>query len=117
MSTIVYTIVIGVYQGVIMDFLSVRELRASSRNIWQKLSHDGKMVITNNGKPTALLLDISNEDLEETLMTLQQVKAMRLFNQMRTEAQKRGFLSKKEIEAEIRAARAGMKVRKKTAKC
>ena len=57
-----------------MDFLSVRELRASSRNIWRKLSQDGKMVITNNGKPTALLLDISNEDLEETLLVLRQVK-------------------------------------------
>jgi len=32
-----------------MDFLSVRELRASSKNIWRKLSKDGKMVITNNG--------------------------------------------------------------------
>jgi hypothetical protein len=100
-----------------MDFLSVRELRASSRNIWQKLSRDGKMVITNNGKPTALLLDISNEDLEETLVTLQQVKAMRLFNQMRAQAHKRGFLSGKEIEAEIKAARAGMKTLKKTVKC
>jgi len=96
-----------------MDFLSVREFRSSSRNIWEKLSQDGKMVITNNGKPTALLMDISNEDLEETLLTLQQVKAMRLFNQMRAQAQKRGFLSKKEIEAEIQAARAGMKAPKK----
>jgi len=67
------------------------------------------MVITNNGKPTALLLDISNEDLEETLLTLQQVKAMRLFNRMRTEAERRGFLSEKEIEAEIQAARAQTK--------
>ena len=95
--TIVYTI------G--MDFLSVREFRASSSNIWRKLSHDGKMVITNNGKPTALLLDISNEDLEETLLALRQVRAMRLFNQMRNDAQKRGFLSDEEIEAEIQAAR------------
>ena len=92
-----------------MDFLSVREFRASSRNIWQKLSRDGKMVITNNGKPAALLLDISGEDLEETLITLQQVKAMRLFNQMRAQAQKRGFLSKKEVETEIQAARFDMK--------
>ena len=92
-----------------MDFLSVREFRASSRNIWRKLSQDGKMVITNNGKPTALLLDISNEDLEETLMNLRQVKAMRLFNRMRNDAERRGFLSEKEIESEIQAARAGMK--------
>jgi hypothetical protein len=92
-----------------MEFLSVREFRASSRNIWRKLSHDGKMVITNNGKPTALLLDISNENLEDTLLTLRQVKAMQLFNRMRAEAQERGFLSENEIEAEILAARAEIK--------
>jgi len=89
-----------------MDFLSVREFRASSQDIWRKLSKDGKLVITNNGKPTALLLDIKNEDLEETLLTLRQVKAMRLFNRMRADAESRGWLSKEEIEAEIKAARA-----------
>ena len=88
-----------------MDFMTVREFRASSRTIWRKLSQDGKMVITNNGKPAALLLDIRNEDLEETILTLRQVKAMRLFNSMRSNAQQRGFLSEKEIEAEIQAAR------------
>ncbi|MCL2068175.1 MAG: type II toxin-antitoxin system Phd/YefM family antitoxin [Treponema sp.] len=100
-----------------MDFLSVREFRASSGSIWQKLSRDGKMVITNNGKPTALLLDISNEDLEETLLTLRQVRAMRLFNNMRSYAQKRGFLSEKEIKAEIQAARSASKKRNKAVPC
>jgi len=99
-----------------MDFLTVREFRASSRNIWQKLSQEGKMVITNNGKPTALLLDISNADLEETLLTLQQVRAMKLFNRMREEAERRGFLSEKEIEAEIKSARASIKTKKKAVK-
>ena len=92
-----------------MEFLSVREFRSSSRNIWRKLSHDGKMVITNNGKPTALLLDISNEDLKDTLLTLRQVRAIQIFNSMRAEAEKRGFLSEEEIEAEIQAARAKIK--------
>ena len=82
-----------------MDFLSVREFRASSGKIWQKLTQDGKLVITNNGKPTALLLDLSNEDLEETLLALRQVMAMRLFNRMRSDAEKRGFLTEKEIES------------------
>jgi hypothetical protein len=63
------------------------------------------MVITNNGKPTALLLDISNEDLEETLLALRQVRALRLFNSMRADAQRRGFLSEQEIDTEIKAAR------------
>ena len=111
MATIVYTIV---KRKKDMDFLSVREFRASSRNIWRKLSEDGKIVITNNGKPTALLLDISNEDLEETLLTLRQVRAMRLFNRMRAAAEKRGFLSEEEIEAEIQAGRAEIKAREET---
>ena len=111
--TIIYTIVYTVATRMVkMDFLSVREFRASSRNIWRKLSEDGKMVITNNGKPTALLLDISNDDLEETLLTLRQARAMRLFNSLRADAERRGFLSEKEIEAEIQAARAEMKSRK-----
>jgi PHD/YefM family antitoxin component YafN of YafNO toxin-antitoxin module len=95
-----------------MDFLSVREFRASSRNIWQKLSKDGKLVITNNGKPSALLIDISNEDLEETLLTLQQIRAMRLFNRMRAEAERR---SEEEIEEEIKAARTELKAKKEKA--
>jgi len=92
-----------------MDFITVREFRASSRNIWRKLSKDGKVVITNNGKPTALLIDISNEDLEYTLLSLRQARALHLFNNMRSQAEKRGFLSEEEIEAEIQAARADMK--------
>ena len=88
-----------------MDFLSIREFRASSRDMWRKLSQDGKMVITNNGKPTALLLDISNEDLEETLLALRQVRTIRLFNSMRADAERRGFLTEQEIEAEIQATR------------
>ena len=96
-----------------MDFLSVREFRASSRNIWRKLAQEGKMVITNNGKPTALLLDISNEDLEETLLALQQVRTMRIFNRTREDAQRRGFLSEKEIDAEIKAARSEMESQEK----
>ena len=100
-----------------MDFLSVREFRASSRIIWQKLSQDGKMVITNNGKPAALLLDLTKEDLEETLTTLRQAKAIRLFYRIRTEAEKRGFISKQEIETEIKAARSDIKKRKKMQQC
>jgi len=99
-----------------MEFLSVRELKTSSSNIWQKLTKDGKIVVTNNGKPAALLLDIHNDDLEEILLTLQQVKTLRLFNRMRAEAEQRGFLSGKEIEAEIQAARKEIKIKEKTKK-
>jgi len=58
-------------------------------------------------------MDLSSGDLEETLDALRQVRVLRLFNQLRTEAEKRGFLSETEVEAEIRAARAKMKTQGK----
>ena len=63
------------------------------------------MVITNNGKPSALLLDIGDGDLEETLKAVRQAKTMMAFNSMRGKAAAKGYLSEEEIEAEIAAAR------------
>ena len=88
-----------------MEFLSVRDFRTSPRNTWKKLSQNGEIVITNNGKPTAIMLNIENGDFEEVLRTIRQAKAMRALNAIRIEATQRGFLSDEEIEAEIQAYR------------
>jgi hypothetical protein len=82
-------------------------LRTTPRSVWEDLSEDGEVVITNNGKPTALLFDIGDGDLEETLKAVRQAKAMIAFNSMRAKAAEKGFLSEEEIEAEIAAARRG----------
>jgi hypothetical protein len=42
-----------------MKFLSMRELRSSTTQIRNILSGDGKIVLTNNGKPAALMLEIN----------------------------------------------------------
>lgn len=90
-----------------MYFYSVRDLRTSQKLIWDNLQKDGEAIITNNGKPTAVLLDISDGSFEETLKAVRQAKAMIAFNSMRTNASSEGFMSDDEIEAEIRAARRG----------
>ena len=82
-----------------MNFYSVRDLRTTQKAIWEKLEQDGEVVITNNGKPSALLFDIGDGDLEETLKAVRQAKAMR------GKAAAKGYLSEEEIEAEIAAAR------------
>ena len=41
-----------------MNFYSVRDLRTESKNVWDNLSMGGEVVITNNGKPSALMIDI-----------------------------------------------------------
>ena len=65
--------------------------------------------MTNNGKPTALLLSIGDGNFEELLMSVRQSKAMRAYNRMRAKAVERGFLGDDEIDAEIQAARAEYK--------
>ena len=88
-----------------MNFYSVRDLRTTQKAIWEDLEKDGEVVITNNGKPSALLFDISDGDLEETLKAVRQAKAMLAFNSMREQAAARGYMTDEEIEAEIDSAR------------
>lgn len=89
-----------------MKFYSVRDLRTTPKSIWENLNIDGEAVITNNGKPTALLIDIADDSLEETIKAIRQAKAMMAFNSMRAKAAKYGFMSDAEIEQEINSARA-----------
>ena len=88
-----------------MNFYTVRDLRTIPKNIWEKLSVDGEVVITNNGKPTALMLDIADGNFEETLKAVRQAKAMMAFNSIRKTAGENGYMTEEEIEAEINAAR------------
>lgn len=90
-----------------MNFYTVRDLRTTPKSIWKTLSADGEAVITNNGRPMALMLDIADGDFEETLKAVRQAKAAIAFNSMRSKAAAKGYMSEEEIEAEIAAARRG----------
>jgi tRNA(Ser,Leu) C12 N-acetylase TAN1 len=76
---------------------------------------DGKAVLTNNGKPQALIFKIDGESFERTLMLLQKLEFMQNICEMRLESMRNGNadMSLDEINAEITAAR---KERTKTAK-
>lgn len=90
-----------------MNFYTVRDLRTTPKSVWENLSEDGEVVITNNGKPTAILFDITDGSFEETLKAVRQAKAAIAFNAMRARAASEGYMSDEEIEAEIAAARRG----------
>lgn len=90
-----------------MNFYSIRDLRNDSKSMWESLKGNGEAIITNNGKPAALMLDISEDNFEITLQAVRQAKAMIAFNNMRSRAAAKGFMSDEEIEAEITAARNG----------
>jgi len=38
-----------------MKFLSVRDLRGKSSQVWRELPEQKEMVVTNNGRPIAIL--------------------------------------------------------------
>jgi antitoxin (DNA-binding transcriptional repressor) of toxin-antitoxin stability system len=84
-----------------MNFFTARDLRTTPKNVWEKLRADGEVVITNNGRPTALMLDITDNNLEEVARAFRQAKAMIAFNSMRKKAAGRGFMSDEEIDGEI----------------
>lgn len=92
-----------------MNFYSVRELRTTAKDIWDNLNDGGEVVITNNGKPKVLMIDIANNDLENTVKAVRQAKAMLAFNVMRSRAVKQGFMSDADINAEIASVRKGNK--------
>jgi len=89
-----------------MEFITVRDFRIGTASVWEKLERDGKMVLTNNGKPTALMINIANQDFESILDSINQAEFMRAVNNMRMTAAANGYMTEDEIEAEIRASRA-----------
>ncbi|MBS7328922.1 MAG: hypothetical protein KIG68_09310 [Oxalobacter sp.] len=82
-------------------------MRNTPKSIWENLEADGQVVITNNGKPAALMINIADGSFEETVKAVRQAKAMIAFNAMRARAASAGFMTDAEIEAEINAARLG----------
>ena len=92
-----------------MNFATVRDFRTSTRSVWDKLNESGEIVVTNNGKPIALMLNIADGEFDELFQAIRQAKAMLSINRMRTIAAESGYMSDEDIEAEIRAARQELK--------
>ena len=88
-----------------MQFYTARELRTNTKSIWENLSKDNDVVITNNGKPYALMVGIPEGRFEETVRALRQAKAIAAMDRMRNSASKNGFMSDEEIDEAVSAAR------------
>ena len=70
-----------------MEFVSIREFNSTPRATQETLERDGKLVLTNNGKPMALVFSVDSDNFEETLAAIQRVEHDR-------------FISRKLVEAE-----------------
>ena len=86
-----------------MNFYSVRDLRTKS--IWDTLISDNEVVITNNGKPSALMINIPEGEFDDVVQAVRQARAMMTLNSMRRKAASHGYMTDDEINAEISKAR------------
>jgi prevent-host-death family protein len=90
-----------------MKFVSIRDLRGKSADIWKKLSDEGEMVITSNGRPIAILAAINESNLEESLSAFRQARAVEAVASLQRLSIEQGTdkISMDEIDAEIEAVR------------
>lgn len=90
-----------------MKFISVRDLRTSPAQVWKNLPEEKEMVITNNGRPIALLTPISDENLEETISAMRRARAVNAIKNMQLNSVKTGKngMTEEEIKEEIRQSR------------
>ena len=88
-----------------MNFYSMRDLRTESKSMWADLSRGDEVILTNNGKPSAIMIDIPEGRFDEVVQAIRQAKAMIALNSMREMAAREGFKGDDDIEALINEAR------------
>ncbi len=90
-----------------MQFITVRDLRTNPASVWRRLPEEHELIITNNGKPIALLTPISDTDLEDTLKNIRRARAQHALSVLQKAALKdsRGKLGDDVIQEEVRLAR------------
>ena len=90
-----------------MKFLSIRDLKAKSSQIWKELPDQKDMVLTSNGRPIAILSSINENNLEQILSAFRRARATNAVSSIQYESVKKGTdkITIAEIDAEIKAVR------------
>jgi len=73
--------------------------------MFEALNSGNDVIITNNGKPAAMMIGINQDNFEEVLQAVRQARATIAFNRMRAKAAAQGSMSGEDIDAEIQATR------------
>ena len=91
-----------------MKFVTVRDLRGRSAEVWRALAVEHEMVVTSNGKPIAILTSTSEETFEQSLREVRRARALQALStlQQRSVSAQRDKTSDEEIDAEIAEVRA-----------
>lgn len=90
-----------------MDYVTVRELREKSGEIWQRVEAGEEFVVTRNGKPFALLVHTEPQAVEDKLRALRLAQLGAVVQRIQAQAEASGAdkLTDEDIQAEIDAVR------------
>ena len=90
-----------------MKFITVRDLRGRSGQVWAKLAREREVILTSNGKPIAILSAVSEDTLEESLAAVRRARAVAAVEKLQRQSVQTGTnaLSPSEIASEIKAVR------------
>ena len=94
-----------------MRFLTVRYLRNKSAQVWKDLPEEQEMVITNNGRPVAILSSINENNIETSLHSIRRSRLVEAVSSIQRESIKKGKnkLTIDDINQEIKEARKALK--------
>ena len=86
-----------------MQFVSMREFTSAPKETQSKLSSGGELVVTNNGTPTMLVIDITNRDFLKLIDYLRREEAKDILHEIQMDSVRSGkdTMSMEEIDAEI----------------
>ena len=90
-----------------MKFISVRDLRGKSAEVWKSLPTEREIVVTSNGRPIAVLSAVNESNLEESLSAIRQARAAEAVMSLQRRSVKQGTdgITMEEIDREIRMVR------------
>jgi prevent-host-death family protein len=96
-----------------MDFVTVRELRAESGKVWEKIAAGEEIVITRNGKPFAIMAPTQPSEVEDKLRALRAAGFAHLLAEQHRRSVALGLdkMTPDEIDEEIALARKDMRKR------
>ena len=94
-----------------MKLVSVRDLRTRPASVWKDLSQAKDLVLTNNGKPIALISVITEDTLEDSLKMIRRLRAATALDKIHQESLAKGTDGKtlEDIDAAIKRVRKARK--------
>lgn len=90
-----------------MKLKTVRDIRTKPAQVWRELKAEGEIVLTNSGKPFALMVSVSEDNLEDSLREMRRIRASRAVRQLQAASVEEGMhkLTTTDINKEIRLVR------------